>query len=449
MSELLDILNAGKADDVLGELYGSASAMLQKQRQRYIGLIEEYTHAFRGKRDIELFSAPGRTEVGGNHTDHNAGRVLAAAVDLDIVAAVARNDEDVIRVQSGEYPAATVRIDELAVVESEQFTPSALVRGVCARMKQLGYNIGSFDACTTSNVPEGSGLSSSAAFEVLVATILNYLYNDNSIDTVTVAQISQYAENEYFGKPCGLMDQTTCAVGGLVTIDFEDFENPVVKKVDLNFAASGFSVVIVNTGGSHADLHSDYIALEHEMKAVARALGGDVLRRFSRQKVLSNIPYLRTQVSDRAILRALHFYGDDQRVVDQVEALERNDFEGFLDLVVESGYSSWMLCQNCYSCSDVEEQGISVALAVSERILKGKGAWRVHGGGFAGTIQAFVPNDLLGQYVGQMRAIFGEDSCHELMIRPVGATRVEMRGLDDSQSQSSWSTAKSKAPGSM
>jgi galactokinase len=426
MSELLDAVSTGKADDVLGELYGSDPGVLREQRRRYADLVERFIHLFPGERDVELFSAPGRTEVGGNHTDHNAGRVLAAAVNLDIAAAVARNEEDVIRIRSDGYPPVDVNIDELAVVETERFSPPALVRGICARMKQLGHTIGGFDACTTSNVPEGSGLSSSAAFEVLVVTILNHLYNDASIDAIAIAQIAQYSENEYFGKPCGLMDQTASAVGGLVTIDFGDLKNPVVRKVGFDFAASGFSVVIVNTGASHADLHGEYIAMEQEMKAVARVLGGDVLRQFSREKVLGNVSYLRTQVSDRAILRTFHFYGDDNRVVDQVKALERGDFDGFLRLVVESGHSSWMLGQNCYSCSNVEEQGLSVALAVSEIILKGKGAWRVHGGGFAGTIQAFVPNELLEGYIDQLQSIFGHGSCHGLMIRPIGATHLDI-----------------------
>jgi galactokinase len=426
MSELLGAVSAGKADDVLGELYGSDPGVLREQRRRYADLVERFTHLFPGERDVELFSAPGRTEVGGNHTDHNAGRVLAAAVNLDIAAAVARNEEGVIRIRSDEYPAVDVNIDELAVVETERFSPRALVRGICARMEQLGHAVGGFDACTASSVPEGSGLSSSAAFEVLVGTILNHLYNDASVDAITIAQIAQYSENEYFGKPCGLMDQTASAVGGLVTIDFEDLENPVVRKVGFDFAASGFSMVVVNTGASHADLHGEYTAMEQEMKAVARALGGDVLRQFSREKVLDNVPYLRTQVSDRAILRSLHFYGDDHRVVAQVQALERGDFDGFLRLVVESGHSSWMLGQNCYSCINVEEQGLSVALAVSEIILKGKGAWRVHGGGFAGTIQAFVPNELLEQYMDRLQSIFGQGSCHGLMIRSIGATHLDI-----------------------
>ena len=423
-ARILEALNTEKAEKALTKLYGSKPAGLRRQRQRYADLIESFTSLFPGKDDIQMFSTPGRTEVGGNHTDHNAGRVLAAAVDLDAIAAVAKNEAGIIRVQSEGYPQSIINISELSVVEGEKYTSSALVRGVCARMKQLGYNIGGFDAYVTSNVLKGSGLSSSAAFEVLVATLLNHLYNDDKIDDISVAQISQYAENNYFGKPCGLMDQTTCAVGGFVTIDFKDFKNPVVKKVAFDFAASGFSMVIVDTGGNHADLNDDYAALEHEMKDVARAFGGRVLRQFSQEKVLNDIPYLRSKVSDRAILRALHFYGDDQRVVDQVEALEKNDFNRFLNLVIESGYSSWMLCQNCYSNKHIEEQGISVALAVSENLLKGRGAWRVHGGGFAGTIQAFVPGDLLGRYIDRLRSIFGENSCHELMIRPAGTTRV-------------------------
>lgn len=426
MAQIVDVLQSDRANQVLATLYGSAPAELQKQRGRYSQTIEQFTRVFPRATEIELFSAPGRTEVGGNHTDHNAGRVLAAAVDLDIIAAVSRNEDGVVRVRSETYPAGDVKIDELAVIESEKFTSTALIRGVCARLKQLGYEIGGFDAYTTSNVPEGSGLSSSAAFEVLVVAILNELFNAGRVDPVLAAQIGQYAENFYFGKPCGLMDQTTCAVGGFVTIDFADFDSPVVRKVEYDFAASGYSLVIVNTGGSHADLHSDYIALENEMKDVARALGGEVLREFTKKDVLDRVSYLRSKVSDRAILRALHFFGDDQRVVDQVQALESNDFGHFLDLVIESGRSSWMLCQNCYSCSNVEQQGISLALAVTGDTLAGRGAWRVHGGGFAGTIQAFVPGDLLDPYVEQMWAIFGQDSCHALMIRPAGAVRLRV-----------------------
>ena len=416
-------MNIGINDETLVQLYGSDPNRLNQQKQRYHDLAEAFKRYFDGHHKIELFSTPGRTEVGGNHTDHNAGRVLAAAVDLDIIAAVAKNEDGIIRVRSDVYPPVDVGFEDLFVIEKEKFTPSALVRGVCARMAD-DYTLGGFDAYTTSSVPEGSGLSSSAAFEVLIVTILNYLYNGSKIDAVTSARIAQYAENEYFGKPCGLMDQTTCAVGGLVTIDFKDLEHPIVDKVDFDFSTRDFSVVIVNTGGSHADLHDEYIALEHEMKEVAKALGGTVLRTFSEKKLLSRLAELRDGLSDRAILRAMHFYRDDHRVIEQVEALETGDFSWFLNLVSASGISSWTLCQNCYSTTNVAEQGLSVALAVSERLLQGRGAWRVHGGGFAGTIQAYVPNELVGTYVETLQAIYGEGSCHRLLIRPVGSTHV-------------------------
>jgi galactokinase len=259
---------------------------------------------------------------------------------------------------------------------------------------------------------------------VLIATILNHLYNEGKVDPVLIAQISQYAENQYFGKPCGLMDQTTCSVGGFVTIDFKDFNHPVVRKLDYDFATSGYSMVIVDTAGDHADLNDEYQALENEMKSVAQALGGQVLREFSSQKVLDSMAYLRERVSDRAILRAIHFYGDDQRVVDQVRALETDQFERFLQLVIESGESSWQYLQNCYSPKLQHRQGISIALMVSEALLKGRGAWRVHGGGFAGTIQAFVPNDLLQAYLEQIERIFGNGSGHMVLIRPEGAIRM-------------------------
>jgi len=413
----------GKADATLKQLYGEDPIQLKKQRQRYLDVIEKFRMFFPGDREVHLFSTPGRTEVGGNHTDHNAGRILAAAVDLDIIAAVAINETGTIRVRSDAYPPVEVSLEELAFVEGERYTPSALVRGVCSRM-QDDYRLGGFDAFTHSSVPEGSGLSSSAAYEVLIVTILNHLYNDAGIDNITTARIAQYAENEYFGKPCGLMDQTTCAVGGLVTIDFKDFERPIVRKVDFDFSAEDFSVVIVNTGGSHADLHDEYIALEHEMKLVAGELGGSVLRESSEDDVLEKLAALRATLSDRAILRALHFYRDDRRVTQQVEALEKGDFEKFLQLVIASGNSSWMLCQNCYSSLNVAEQGLSVALAVSERLLEGTGAWRVHGGGFAGTIQAFVPDVRVKSYIDALQAVYGDGSCHRLLIRSIGSTHL-------------------------
>lgn len=419
-------LRNGKCSDIFGALYGNRPGILEEQGARYLRLLESFAQGYPDAKEAALFSTPGRTEVGGNHTDHNAGRVLAAAVDLDAIAVAAPNDTGIITVKSEGYPVDVIDTRELVPIEKEKFTSAALIRGVCARLKELGYRIGGFDAFTTSNVLKGSGLSSSAAFEVLMVTILNHFYNNGVIDDVLNAQIAQYAENRFFGKPCGLMDQTTCAVGGFVTIDFLDFGQPKVEKVDFDFASSGFSMVITDTGGNHADLNEDYTALEHEMKEVARAFGGRVLREFSAEKVMENIAFLRQKVNDRAILRALHFYGDDQRVVLQVDALRKGNFNGFMQLITESGYSSWMLCQNCYSCSNYKEQGISIALAAAESMLKGRGAWRVHGGGFAGTIQAFVPNELLQAYVTKMRGIFGDNSCYQLLIRPVGTIKLPL-----------------------
>lgn len=425
-ARLTQSIASGKANPILARLYGDKPAALQTQTRRYLDLIRCFTADFPSQAEVEIFSTPGRTEVGGNHTDHNAGRILAAAVDLDVLAAAAPNSDGVIRVHSAGYPPSEVKVNELDVVEGEKYTSTALIRGVCARLHALGYRLGGFDACATSNVLKGSGLSSSAAYEVLITTILDHFYNQDRIDPILNAQISQFAENNFFGKPCGLMDQTTAAVGGFVTIDFKDFAHPIVKKVEFDFNASGFTLVIVDTGGNHADLNDDYTALEHEMKAVAKALGGQVLREFSKQKVLDSIPFLRGKVNDRAIQRAIHFYDDDQRVVEQVRALETGQFEQFLRLIIESGYSSWMLCQNIYSNKAWEEQGIAIGLAVSENLLKGRGAWRVHGGGFAGTIQAFTPNDLLPEYLRRMRAIFGERSCYELLVRPAGTIRVDI-----------------------
>jgi galactokinase len=426
IKELLALLNATTPTQGLVDLYGNKEDVLKAQKDRYCSLLQRFQAAYPGDHDAAFFSSPGRTEVGGNHTDHNAGRVLAAAVNLDILSIIEKTNDPWIIIDSEGYRPIKVEIDQLEVSEQEKYSPAALVRGVCARLKQLGYQIGGFRGYMTSNVPNGSGLSSSAAFELMVVAILNDLYNQGQIEPVLAAQIGQFAENEYFGKPCGLMDQTTCAVGGFVTIDFKDFAHPVVHKVDYQFANSGFSLAIIGTGGSHADLNEDYAAIENEMKSVASALGGKVLREYSAEKVLESIASLRGKVNDRAILRALHFYADDDRVVKQVAALENNEFDQFLQLVIESGYSSWMLCQNVFSPKNPAEQGIAVALSVSESILKGKGAWRVHGGGFAGTIQAFVPDELVPEYMHKMASIFGKENCHLISIRSKGATRVAL-----------------------
>lgn len=419
-------LGTHQAEAALKTLYGAQPSRLADEKRRYSALLEQFAAAFPAQEEVDIFSSPGRTEVGGNHTDHNAGRVLAATVDLDLLAVAARRSDQVIQVTSEGYTPEALTLEELSPQESERFTSSALIRGICARMKELGFSIGGFDAVITSRVPKGSGLSSSAAYEVLIATIVNHFYNQDRLDNVLKAQICQYAENQYFGKPCGLMDQTTCAVGGFVTIDFRDFDHPIVKKVPFDFSSQGYTLVIIDTGGSHADLNEDYAAIKNEMQSVARVFGARVLREISLEKVLQNIPLLRRQVGDRAILRAIHFFQDDQRVVEQVQALEANDMPRFLRLIDESGASSWKLLQNCYLPADAQVQSLTLGLALSQVLLQGQGACRVHGGGFAGTFQVFVPEPLLEGYLQPMRRIFGDQACQPLQIRPVGATVVRL-----------------------
>jgi galactokinase len=409
----------------LKSLYGNDAAELAKQSERYRTLLKQYSNVF-GEGAVEFFSSPGRTEIGGNHTDHNYGRVLAGAVNLDNVAVAAKNDSNVVSIESAGYPKFEVDLSNLKADKSEQFTSAALVRGISARLKELGFTIGGFNAVIDGGVPKGSGLSSSASFEVLIGAIISQLFNNGKLDPIQNAIIGQYAENNYFGKPCGLMDQTACAMGGLITIDFRDPSQPVVKKVNFDFIATGFALVITDTGGNHADLNEEYASLPTDMKAVAAQLGAKVLREVSLEQVINIIPKIREKVGDRAILRAIHFENDNQRVVDQVAALERNDFRSFLNMVVESGYSSYMYNQNIYPVNNVREQGVSLALALSEIVLKGKGAWRVHGGGFAGTIQAFVPNDLLDKYITTIEHVYGKSSCHKLFIRQQGTGRVEI-----------------------
>jgi galactokinase len=420
---LIAKLSAGSG--ALKSLYGNDPAELAKHSERYRTLLKQYSNVF-GEAAVEFFSSPGRTEIGGNHTDHNYGRVLAGAVNLDNVAVAAKNNSNVVRIESAGYPKFEVDLSSLKVDKAEQFTSAALVRGISARLKELGFAIGGFNAVIDGGVPKGSGLSSSASFEVLIGAIISELFNNGKLDPIQNAIIGQYAENNYFGKPCGLMDQTACAMGGLITIDFKDPSKPVVKKVNFDFIATGFALVITDTGGNHADLNEEYASLPTDMKAVAAQLGAKVLREVSLEQVLDIIPGIREKVGDRAILRAIHFENDNQRVVDQVAALERNDFKSFLNMVVESGYSSYMYNQNIYPVNNVREQGVSLALALSEIVLKGKGAWRVHGGGFAGTIQAFVPNDLLNKYISTLEHVYGKGSCHKLFIRQQGTGRVEL-----------------------
>lgn len=409
------------------ELYGFEDSVLKEQASRYSGLMAEFQKSY-GTDDVELFSSPGRTEIGGNHTDHNYGRVLAGAVNLDMIAVAAKNATNTIRIKSAGYPEFQVDLSELAIDESQFYTSSALVKGICARMKHLGYEIGGFDACIDGRVPKGSGLSSSASFEVLVGAIINHLFNDGKMSAVENGIIGQWSENNYFGKPCGLMDQTACSVGGLITIDFKDPSKPIVKEVDFDFVSTGFALVITDVGGGHDDAASqaEYASLPTEMKAVAAVLGAKVLREVTLEQIVDKIPEIRKVTGDRAILRAYHFQGDNQRVVDQVAALEKSDFQAFLKMVVESGYSSYMYNQNIFDVVHKDDQVVSLALALSEMVLKGKGAWRVHGGGFGGTIQAFVPQDLLDKYVSTLEHVYGSGSCHKLFIRAKGSIKLDL-----------------------
>ena len=397
---------------------------IEAQNARYVRIAESFEELYGSDREVSVFSAPGRTEVCGNHTDHNHGMVLAASVNLDAVAVAGKNDENIVRVKSEGYKMDVVDISDLGVMPAERGRSASLVRGVCAGFKNRGYEIGGFDAATASDVLSGSGLSSSAAFEVLLGTMLNHLYNDGKISPVEIAQIAQFAENEYFGKPCGLMDQMACSVGSFVMIDFKDPAIPVINKLDFDFGACGHALCIVDTGGNHADLTDEYAAVRCEMENVASKFGKAVLRDVDRAEFEKNISVVRDSAGDRAVLRAMHFYNENDRVAKQAQALGNGDFEAFKTLVVESGASSYMYNQNVYTCAAPSCQPVSIALAMCQDILKGKGAWRVHGGGFAGTIQAFVPMDLLDEFKTKICAVFGEKSCYVLNIRPEGGIKV-------------------------
>ena len=419
------MLMNGDLDEKLAYLYACPIEAAALHRERLINAIEKFEELFGVSREISIFSAPGRTEIGGNHTDHQLGRVLAASVNLDVVAVVSENDSNLIRVKSEGYPQDTVDISSLEVVEQEKNTSAALIRGMCSRFRQLGYSTGGFDAYTTSNVLQGSGLSSSASFEVLLGTAMNALFCGGKETSLSIAQISQYTENVYFGKPSGLMDQSASSIGGFITIDFENREAPRGERIDFDFAHCGYTLCIIDTHGSHANLTPDYAAIPEEMKSVAACFGKEVLRQVPKAEFYDRLPQLRKLVGDRAVLRAIHFYGDNQRVLRQVEALRAGDFDLFKTLVIESGASSYQYLQNVFSTSYPGEQGVSVTLALCERLLKSRGgAWRVHGGGFAGTVQTFVPMDYVETFREKMDAVLGEGSCHLLSIRPVGGTQV-------------------------
>lgn len=427
-TQLLQTLSDGQHDPVLAALYAldGTRESLDKARARAIHVVSRFIEEFSPASDAAaaLFTGPGRTEIGGNHTDHQHGHVLCGSVDLDMLACAAPNGLDVIRVHSEGYPALEVALDSLSPREDEKNTSAALVRGVAAKIAELGHTLCGFDAYVTSNVLSGSGLSSSAAYEVLIGNILNHLCCGGALDPVEIAKIGQYAENVYFGKPCGLMDQMGSAVGGAVAIDFHDPASPVVRRADYDFSASGHALCIVDTASSHGDLTDDYADITREMGAVAAYFGQKFLRDVPEADFHAALPALRASCGDRAVLRALHYYEDDRRAVEEAEALAAGDFPRFLALVNASGLSSALHLQNTWSISDPRQQAIPVCLAVGRELLEGTGAIRVHGGGFAGTIQAFVPNDKLVSFKTGMEALLGPGKCHILHIRPQGGIKI-------------------------
>lgn len=420
--ELIQAIKSGQLTEALSDIYGGEKHT-EYQVKRYTDAVERFV-SFYGDGEISIFSAPGRTEIGGNHTDHQHGEVLAASINLDAIAIVKKTDDSVVRVLSDAYPEVVISLDNLSACADEKGTTLSLIKGVLAGFGKHSLEIGGFDAYITSDVLIGSGLSSSAAFEVLIGTILSGLYNDMKASPVLIARIGQYAENVYFGKPCGLMDQMACSVGGLVHIDFADPKEPLIEKVNFSLEEYGYSLCITDTKGSHADLTHEYATVPGEMKAVAGFFGKEVLRDVPAEDILANIGTIRENAGDRAVLRALHFVNENKRVGKEVAALQADDMVGFLKTVKESGDSSYKYLQNVYSNSDVEHQNVSLALALSEMFLGEDGVCRVHGGGFAGTIQAFVKSNMVDGYCRCMDEVFGEGACTAMQIRKYGGIKV-------------------------
>ena len=415
----------GGADSVLLKDCAVFENDIERKRNRIADAIDAFC-ALYGERDAFVFSVGGRSEVSGNHTDHNKGKVLCAAVNLDIIAIAAPTDDNTITVKSEGFERDVVSLSDIdSPDESKNFTSAAIIAGMSKAFKDRGLNVGGFVAYTVSDVLKGSGLSSSAAFEVMVGNILSHLYNDGSVDNVEIAKMAQFAENVYFGKPCGLMDQTACAVGGFISIDFEDPSRPVIEKQSFDLSAKGYSLCITDTGGNHADLNEDYASVPSEMKAVAALFGKEVLREVSEEDMIANAAKIRNELSDRHLLRAIHFMEENKRVDIQAKALREENVETFFENVIASGLSSFRYLQNVYTTKNVAEQGISTALCLSELFLSSKGgAWRVHGGGFAGTVQAFVPTEYTAEYKEYMENTFGKGKCHVLSVRPAGAIRI-------------------------
>jgi len=423
------------AKELIEKLKGGALAKhadlyrdIAAETERYVGAIERFTELFGERNEVFLFSVPGRSEISGNHTDHNHGCVLAGAIDRDVIAVAAKTDDGVIRLQSEGYPEDRILLSETSDPSSQpDFSSGALIAGMVDGFRKRGLPVGGFVAYTVTEVLKGSGISSSAAFEVMVGNILNHLYGEGKTDNAEIAKIAQYSENVWFGKPSGLMDQTACAVGGFVYIDFADPKAPLIEPIPFSLSDAGYDLMIVNTGGNHADLNADYASIPAEMKSVAAYFGKETLRGIDESELLSNAPILRRTVGDRALLRALHFVRENRRVEKQAAALKGGDLTSFFAGVNESGRSSFMYLQNVYTNQNVAEQGLSLALAVSDGLLSDKGcAFRVHGGGFAGTIQAFVKRELSEEYTAVLDSVFGTGSVMRLSIRPRGAVKIDL-----------------------
>lgn len=422
VTEIMEEMKAGKLRGLLEDIYVDAH-VIPAQEARYIKAMEKFTALF-GPQEVEIYSAAGRSEVGGNHTDHQQGMVLATSINLDVIAVVSKNEDSAVRVVSEGYKMIELSAEDLEKRPEEEETSIGLIRGVLRGLRDRGYKTGGFNAYMTSDVLGGSGLSSSAAFETVIGTIVDGLYNEMSISMVEIAQIGQFAENVFFGKPSGLMDQMACAVGGMIHIDFKDPEKPKVEKVDVDFEAYHYSLCIVDVKASHSDLTYAYALVPEEMKKVCDYFGKKHLREIEPEEFYAHIPEIRKVTGDRAVLRAIHFYGDNERVQKEVDALKNGEFKEFLKLVKESGDSSFKYLQNIYTNEDVQNQSMSIALAVSERVLGGHGVCRVHGGGFAGTIQVFVENDFVETYRRAMDEIFGAGACHVLKVRKYGGLKV-------------------------
>lgn len=416
VSDLKKRVADGKFDSEFVKIYKETYVA----KHRFLGALDEFFKLYGDRDDVRLFSAPGRTEIAGNHTDHQHGTVIAGSINLDIIAVVSANNTGVVRIKSAGYPADEVDINRLDVIPRESGRSVSLIKGILAAFRNNGYNIGGFDAYTTSDVIKGSGLSSSAAFEILISSIINGIYNGGRVDPVSSAKYSQFAECKYFGKPCGLLDQMASASGGLIYADFYDPENPYTEKIDVDLSKSSYKLCVVDTGGNHADLTDDYADITVECKNVSNALGADFLRDVNVDEFYSGIAGIRKICGDRAVLRAIHIFNENKRVAAQKVALENEKFSDFLALVNKSGESSYDLLQNVYSPHNPKEQPISLALALTKQFLSGDGACRVHGGGFAGTIQCYVPEVLFGDYKKMIESVFGDGKCIELFVRKVG-----------------------------